>query len=68
MDGFQIRDDYVLVWTDGACPGNGIDPDARAGLGVWWNKGHKWLVLCVVSIDIIIDLCLLICFLVYIFF
>ena len=46
----------------------GIDPDARAGLGVWWNKGHKWLVLCVVSIDIIIDLCLLICFLVYIFF
>ena len=34
------RDGYFLVWTDGACPGNG-NRWARAGLGVWWGKDHK---------------------------
>ena len=29
-----------MVFTDGACPNNGKG-GARAGLGVWWNHGHK---------------------------
>ena len=32
--------DWVMVYTDGACPNNGKG-GARAGLGVWWNHGHK---------------------------
>ena len=29
-----------MVFTDGACPNNGKG-GARAGIGVWWNYGHK---------------------------
>ena len=32
--------DWVMVYTDGACPNNGKG-GARAGIGVWWNHGHK---------------------------
>ena len=32
--------DWVMVFTDGACPNNGKG-GARAGIGVWWNHGHK---------------------------
>ena len=32
--------DWVMVYTDGACPNNGKG-GARAGIGVWWNYGHK---------------------------
>ncbi|XP_066250148.1 ribonuclease H [Euwallacea similis] len=30
---------YVVVYTDGACENNG-KPNARAGIGVWFNDGH----------------------------
>jgi len=35
-------DDYVIVYTDGACSGNGYS-GARAGIGVWWgdNSPHN---------------------------
>ena len=41
-DPFNLRydGDWVMVYTDGACPNNGKG-GARAGLGVWWNHGHK---------------------------
>ena len=32
--------DWAMVFTDGACPNNG-KAGARAGIGVWWNYGHK---------------------------
>lgn len=32
-------DDYVQVYTDGACSANG-KTGARAGLGVYWGDGH----------------------------
>ena len=37
---FRLEDGYVQVFTDGACPDNG-KVGARAGIGVWWNHGHK---------------------------
>lgn len=37
---FKIENDYYQVFTDGACPNNG-KPGATAGIGVWWNHGHK---------------------------
>lgn len=37
---FQLDDDdYVQVYTDGACSANGRS-GARAGLGVYWADGH----------------------------
>lgn len=33
------NDDYVHVYTDGACSSNGRS-GARAGLGVYWGDGH----------------------------
>merc|ERR1711936_281346 len=32
-------DDFVEVYTDGACPYNG-QYGAYAGIGVWWNHDH----------------------------
>ena len=32
-------DGYVIVYTDGACLKNG-QPDAPAGIGVWFGDGH----------------------------
>ncbi|XP_059607393.1 ribonuclease H1-like [Phlebotomus argentipes] len=35
------RFNYVDVWTDGSCPGNG--PNAsRGGIGVFWDDDHPW--------------------------
>ena len=31
---------YVQVFVDGSCLGNGT-PNARAGIGVFWNDGHR---------------------------
>lgn len=37
---FSLDDDgYVIVYTDGACLRNG-QPDAVAGLGVWFGEDH----------------------------
>ena len=36
----RYNGDWVMVFTDGACPNNGKG-GARAGIGVWWNHGHK---------------------------
>ena len=36
----RYEGDWVMVFTDGACPNNGKG-GARAGIGVWWNHGHK---------------------------
>ena len=36
----KYEGDWVMVFTDGACPNNGKG-GARAGIGVWWNYGHK---------------------------
>ena len=36
----RYEGDWVMVFTDGACPNNGKG-GARAGIGVWWNYGHK---------------------------
>lgn len=35
------RNGYVVVYTDGACPGNG-QPDAQGGIGVWFGPNHWW--------------------------
>jgi len=37
---FRYDGQWVMVYTDGACPNNG-KYGARAGIGVWWNHGHK---------------------------
>lgn len=38
--GFTIdKDDYVLVYTDGACISNGTE-NAKAGIGIWFGDGH----------------------------
>ena len=38
---FQVDDDgHVIVYTDGACLRNG-QPDAQAGIGVWFDYDHK---------------------------
>jgi len=37
---FVTIDDFVHVYTDGACPNNGKGA-AKAGIGVWWNHGHS---------------------------
>ena len=38
---FKIdADGYVVVYTDGACIRNG-QPDAQAGIGVWFGPHHK---------------------------
>ena len=36
----RYEGDWVMVFTDGACPNNGKG-GARAGIGVWWNYGHR---------------------------
>jgi len=36
---FVTIDDFVHVYTDGACPDNG-KAGAKAGIGVWWNHDH----------------------------
>lgn len=33
-------DGFIIVYTDGACPGNG-KPGAKAGIGVWFGKDHR---------------------------
>ncbi|EFX83307.1 hypothetical protein DAPPUDRAFT_223388 [Daphnia pulex] len=33
------RNGYVIVYIDGACPGNGIQ-GARGGIGVWFGNNH----------------------------
>ncbi|XP_047542763.1 ribonuclease H1 [Vanessa atalanta] len=39
-DNFKTdEDDYVQVYTDGACSSNGRS-GAKAGLGVYWGEGH----------------------------
>ena len=35
------QDGFVVVFTDGACPGNG-QPGAKAGIGVWFNHNNPW--------------------------
>ncbi|KAL0269659.1 UNVERIFIED_CONTAM: hypothetical protein PYX00_007313 [Menopon gallinae] len=38
--GFTIdEDDYVIVYTDGACTSNGMG-NAKAGIGIWFGDGH----------------------------
>lgn len=33
---------FAIIYTDGACSGNGVDPNARAGIGVYWEgKEHN---------------------------
>lgn len=36
---FEIENDFVVVFTDGACENNG-KANARAGIGVWFGKNH----------------------------
>jgi ribonuclease HI len=33
------RNGYVIVYIDGACPGNG-NQGARGGIGVWFGNNH----------------------------
>lgn len=33
------HDDFAIVYTDGSCLRNG-QPDAQAGIGVWFGKNH----------------------------
>ncbi len=35
------REDFVIVYVDGACPGNGRQ-NAKGGIGVWFNHDHNW--------------------------
>ncbi|XP_046631774.1 ribonuclease H1-like [Daphnia pulicaria] len=35
------REDFVIVYVDGACPGNGRQ-NAKGGIGVWFNHDHDW--------------------------
>lgn len=42
---FKVDEDgFVVVYTDGACSGNG-QTGAKAGFGVWFGEGHDLLVL-----------------------
>lgn len=34
-------EDFVIVYVDGACPGNGRQ-NAKGGIGVWFNHDHNW--------------------------
>ncbi|XP_060535979.1 ribonuclease H1 isoform X2 [Cylas formicarius] len=36
---FEFEDDYVIVYTDGACENNG-KANAKAGIGVWFGDGN----------------------------
>lgn len=36
---FDIQDDHVVVYTDGACEKNGYK-GAKAGVGVWFGPDH----------------------------
>lgn len=38
----SVRDESVcdVVYTDGACPGNG-KPGSLAGIGVWWGPNDQ---------------------------
>lgn len=36
---FPLAGEYVVVYTDGCCCGNGRRR-ARAGIGVYWGPGH----------------------------
>ncbi|XP_055677596.1 ribonuclease H1-like [Lutzomyia longipalpis] len=38
--GGRQYDDYVDVWTDGSCPGNG--QYNRGGIGIYWGRNHPW--------------------------
>ncbi|NWW40464.1 RNH1 Ribonuclease, partial [Panurus biarmicus] len=38
-DKFSYMGDFVVVYTDGCCSGNGRSR-ARAGIGVYWGPGH----------------------------
>ncbi|NWS12870.1 RNH1 Ribonuclease, partial [Pachyramphus minor] len=38
-DKFSYMGDFVVVYTDGCCSGNGRNR-ARAGIGVYWGPGH----------------------------
>ena len=41
-EGFQVDGDgFVIVYTDGACFRNG-QPDAQAGIGVWFGHRNYW--------------------------
>jgi hypothetical protein len=35
------RHGYVIVYTDGSCPGNG-QYGAKGGIGVWFGHDHDW--------------------------
>lgn len=38
---FKVDEDgFVIVYTDGACSRNG-QPDAQAGIGIWFDYHHK---------------------------
>lgn len=40
LSSFTVDSDgYVVVFTDGACKGNG-QRGARAGIGVWFGENH----------------------------
>lgn len=42
--GFIVdHDGFVVVYTDGACPGNGT-VHARGGIGVWFDDDNQWWV------------------------
>ena len=41
-DGLTTDEDgFVVVFTDGACEGNG-KASAKAGIGVYWSADHPW--------------------------
>lgn len=37
--GFNVEDDYVAVYCDGACENNG-KANAKAGIGVWFGDDN----------------------------
>lgn len=37
---FNVENDYVVVYTDGACENNGKS-NAKAGIGVWFGENHQ---------------------------
>ena len=40
-NGFNVDgDNFVHVYTDGACSDNGKGLKSKAGIGVWWADSH----------------------------
>ena len=39
----EVNHNRFVVYSDGCCYDNGT-PNARAGVGVFWNDNHAWYV------------------------